>query len=197
MKQFNTTLLKSLIILTAILTVNFSYGKTYIAVNSGKWSDASTWADGAPGNTINADDEVIVKNHIVMNADVAVNGTLTIDKGMTMISIKTLVITSEGKLVNNGNITVKRIVNEGKITNNSMMESMNDLENKGSLINNSNMVAGTNLLNFGGNVAGNKGTYFANGTVVSSSNATYGDNVKIYSNPSETAQVDNTMLTSK
>lgn len=197
MKQFNTTLLKSLITLTAILLVNLSYGKTYIAINSGKWSDASTWANGAPGNTINADDEVIVKNHITMNTDVSVSGTLTIDKGMTMVSNKTLVITTEGKLVNNGNITLKRVVNEGTINNNSMMESMNEMENKGSLINNSNMVAGTNLLNFGGNVTGTKGTYFANGTVVSSSNAKYGNDIKIYSNPSEVAQAENTVATIK
>ncbi len=62
------------------------------------------------------------------------------------------------------------------------------------MINNSNMVAGTNILNFGGNVSGTKGTYFANGTVVSSSNAKYGNDVKIYSNPSETAQIDNSSM---
>src|ERR1035437_7666212 len=108
MKQFNTTPLKSLITLAILFFAISSYGKTYIAVNSGKWSDASTWANEAPGNNISANDEAIVKNHITMNTDVSVSGTLTIDKGMTMVSNKTLVITTEGKLVNNGNITLKR-----------------------------------------------------------------------------------------
>jgi hypothetical protein len=197
MKQFNTTTLKSIITLAILFFATTSFSKTYIAVNSGKWSDAATWANDAPGNTISADDEVIVKNHITMNTDVSVSGTLTIEKGMTMVSNKTLVITTEGKLVNNGNITLKRVVNEGTINNNAMMESMNEMENKGALINNSNMVAGTNLLNFGGNVTGSKGTYFANGTVVSSSNAKYGNDIKIYSNPSEVAQAENTMANNK
>jgi len=186
MKQLNTTLLKSLITLTAILLVNFSFGKTYIAVNSGKWSDANTWENGAPGNIISADDEVIVKNHITMNTDVQVNGTMTIAKGFTVVSNKSLIIASEGKLINNGNLTVKRIMNTGTITNNSMMESMNELENKGTLNNNSNLMAGTNILNFGGEVSGSKGTYFANGSVISSPNAKFGSDIKIYSNPTET-----------
>jgi hypothetical protein len=194
MKQFNTTLLKNLITLAAIITVNFSYGKTYTAINSGKWSDANTWDNGTPGNTISADDEVIIKNHITMNTDVAVSGTLTIEKGMTMMSNKTLVITNVGKLINNGNITVKRIVNEGTINNNSMMESMNDIENKGAINNNSNMVAGTNLLNFGGNVAGNKGAYFANSSVIASTDAKFGSDVKIYSSPSQATGQSNMSL---
>ena len=193
MKQFNTTLLKNLMTLAAIFLVNLSFGKTYTAINSGKWSDANTWENGAPGNTISADDQVIIKNHITMNSDVAVEGTMTIAKGMTMMSNKTLVIAAEGKLVNNGNLTVKRIVNAGTIDNNSMIESMNDIENKGSLNNNSNIMTGTNLLNFGGNVTGNSGTYFANGSVISSTDAKYGHNVKIYSNPSQTATAQSSM----
>ena len=184
MKNINTTPVKTLITLAALLIVNFSFGKTYIAVNSGKWSDASTWQNEAPGNTISADDEVIIKSHITMTTDVAVNGTLTIDKGESVMSNKTLVISNSGKLNNNGNVAVKRIVNSGTITNNSMMESMNEIENKGAINNNSNMVAGTNLLNFGGNVAGKQGTYFANGTVIASTDAKFGNNVKIYANPS-------------
>jgi hypothetical protein len=128
-----------------------------------------------------------------MNEDVAVEGTMTIAKGMTMMSNKTLVIAVEGKLVNNGNLTVKRIVNAGTIDNNSMIESMNDIENKGSVNNNSNIMTGTNLLNFGGNVAGNSGTYFANGSVISSTDAKYGHNVKIYSNPTQTATAQSSM----
>ena len=67
------------------------------------------------------------------------------------------------------------------------MESMNEIENKGTLNNNSNMVAGTNILNFGGNVTGTKGTYFANSSVITSTDAKFGNNIKIYSNPSETS----------
>jgi hypothetical protein len=187
MKQINTPF-KNLITLAAlVLTINFASAKTFVAVNSGKWSDAATWENGAPGNEIAADDEVIVKNHITMNVDVAVKGTLTITKGISMMSNKSLFISTGGKVVNNGNLTVKRIVNEGTIDNNAMMESMNDLENKGQINNNQNMVTGTNILNFGGSVAGKKGTYFANGTVVASADSKFGDNIHIYSNPSQVA----------
>jgi hypothetical protein len=75
MKKINTILTIAIL----VLSVNFASAKTYVAINSGKWSDAATWENGAPGNQINADDEVIVKNHITMNTDVAVNGTLTIE----------------------------------------------------------------------------------------------------------------------
>jgi hypothetical protein len=193
MKKINTTPLKTLITLAALLITNISFGKTYTAINSGKWSDAATWENGTPGNTISADDEVIIRNHITMNTDVAVSGTLTIEKGNSVMSNKTLLITNIGKLINNGNLTVKRIVNEGTINNNSMIESMNDIENKGTVNNNSNIMAGTNLLNFGGNVTGEKGTYFANGTVISSTDAKYGNNVKIYSNPAQTASTESSM----
>ena len=67
------------------------------------------------------------------------------------------------------------------------MESMNEIENKGTVNNNSNIVAGTNILNFGGNVTGTKGTYFANSSVITSTDAKFGNNIKIYSNPSMTS----------
>ena len=191
MKKINTNnTLKNLIILAAVIfTLNFSASaKTYVAINSGKWSDIATWENGAPGNEIKADDEVIVKNHITMNQDVAVKGKLTIEKGNTIMSNKSLFVAPTGKVVNNGNLTVKRIVNEGSIANNSMMESMQELENKGTIANNQNMVAGTNILNFGGSIEGNKGTYFANGTVVSSNGAKFGNDVKIYANPTQAGE---------
>jgi hypothetical protein len=195
MKKITTpTTLKNLITLAAlVLIVNFASARTYTAINSGKWSDAATWENGAPGNEISADDVVIVKNHIVMNTDIAVKGTLTIEKGMNVVSNKALHITSGGKLVNNGNLTVKRIINEGSIDNNSMMESMNEIENKNTITNNSNVMAGSNLLNFGGKISGQKGTYFANGTVVASADAKFSDNVKIYANPSQVETTETAM----
>jgi hypothetical protein len=186
MKNINTNTLKTLITLAAlVLTINIASAKTYVAINSGKWSDAATWENGAPGNQINADDEVIVKNHITMNTDVAVKGTLTIEKGFTVMSNKSLFVANGGKLTNNGNLTVKRIVNEGTINNNSMIESMVDTENKGTFNNNQNMVAGSNILNFGGTITGNKGSYFANGSVIASTDAKFGNDVKIYANPTQ------------
>ena len=185
MKKIDITSLRNLITLGAIVFVNFTYGKTYIAINSGKWSDPKTWETEAPGANISANDEVIIKNHITMNTDVSVNGTLTIVKGISMMSNKTLVINTDGKLVNNGNLTVKRLVNDGTIYNNSMMEAMNDIDNKGTLNNNSNMLAGNDIRNMGGNVTGSSGTYFANGDVVASPDARFGVNVKIYNSPSQ------------
>ncbi len=193
MKQINNTLLKNLITLAAIAIVNFSYATTYTAINSGKWSDANTWDKEAPGATISANDEVIIKNHITMNTDVTVNGTLKLEKGTSMMSNKSLVIGAEGKMINNGNLTVKRIYNEGSIINNAMLEAMNEIENKGNIDNNQNMVAGTNLMNFGGKAAGTKGTYFANGSVIASTDAKFGNDVKIYANPSQGSSTETGM----
>ena len=115
MKQINTTTLKTLITLAAVIIVNFASAKTYTAINSGKWSDAATWENGTPGNEISAEDVVIIKNHITMNIDVAVKGQLTIEKGVSMMSNRSLHIAKGGTLTNNGNITVKSIINEGTI----------------------------------------------------------------------------------
>ena len=182
----NINSLKNILTLAALVIANFASATTYTAINSGKWSDAATWENGTPGNEIKADDVVIIKNHITMNTDVAVNGTLTIEKGVSVMSNKSLHIATGGKLVNNGNLTVKRIINEGTISNNAMIESMNDMENKGIINNDQNIMAGSNILNFGGNMTGTKGTYFANGNVITSKDAKFGNTVKIYSNPDQT-----------
>ena len=184
MRKFNTTNIKKLITVAAVvLSVNAASAKTYVAIHSGKWSDASIWENGAPGNLISADDVVIVKNHVTMNTDVAVRGTLTIDKGMNIIGNKSLFVAQNGKVINNGNLTVKNIVNEGTISNNAMMEAMTDMDNKGIINNNQNLMAGANINSIGGTLTGNSGSYFANGKVTAS--AIKGDNLKIYHDPAQ------------
>jgi hypothetical protein len=200
MTQFNTTSIKALITLTALVMINtVSFAKTFTAINSGKWSDAATWsAAGAPGNMIAADDEVVIANHITMNTDLTVSGTLTIETGKNVTSNKMLLITKAGKLVNNGNLVVmKGIINEGTINNNSMIESMNNVENKGTMTNNSNVMAGTNLMNMGGNVTGSKGTYFTNGSVLASADAKFGKDVKIYTEPTSATTTTSMSLEAK
>ncbi|MFN8310087.1 MAG: hypothetical protein U0T73_09000 [Chitinophagales bacterium] len=178
MKNFNTK--NILAAAAAFLFINTVSANTYTVVSSGKWNDASIWENGNPGNEIAEGDVVIVKNHITVSADVEVKGSLVVEKGFSIMSNRTLHIASTGTLVNNGNVTFKRLYNEGKINNNNVMESMLDIENRGKFTNNASAVAGTNLLNFGGAIQGTKGTYFANSTVVASGDATFGNDIKIY-----------------
>lgn len=153
--------------------------KTY-TVTSGKWSDASVWGGQYIGSTIGVNDVVIITGQMTMNTSIVVEGTLQVDKGAGMIGMKDLVVARNGKFVNNGNTVMKRIINEGTINNNLTMEAMMDIDNKGSIANNNNMVAGNNFDNFGGNVAGNGGTYFVNNNVSASASAKFGSDVKVF-----------------
>ncbi len=174
MKKFTLTFL------VCLLTASVVSAKTFTIVNSGKWSDASIWQDGSVSNQIEEGDVVLVKSHIMINVDLIVKGTLIVDKGFSMMSNKSIFIAKSGKFINDGNVSVKRLFNEGIINNNAMLESMLDIENKGILDNNVNMVAGSNLLNFGGNVKGRNGTYFANSSVVSSPSATFSKDINVF-----------------
>jgi hypothetical protein len=174
MKKFNIYILVCLLLSSGVSA------KTFTIVNSGKWSDVSIWQDGSVSNQIEEGDVVLVKSHIMINVDLIVKGTLIVDKGFSMMSNKSIFITKSGKFINDGNVSVKRLFNEGIINNNAMLESMLDIENKGILDNNVNMVAGSNLLNFGGNVKGRNGTYFANSSVVSSPSATFSKDINMF-----------------
>lgn len=174
MKKFTLTFL------VCLLTASVVSAKTFTIVNSGKWSDVSIWQDGSVSNQIEEGDVVLVKSHIMINVDLIVKGTLIVDKGFSMMSNKSIFIGKSGKFINDGNVSVKRLFNEGTINNNAMLESMLDIENKGILDNNVNMVAGSNLLNFGGNVKGRNGTYFANSSVVSSPSATFSKDINVF-----------------
>jgi hypothetical protein len=193
MKNTTNNTITSLITVIALTLSLSTSAKTYTIVSVGKWSDASIWENGTPGHTIAAGDQVIVKNHIAMNEDVTVNGTLTIDKGMTVTSTKALIVHEGGNVENNGNLTVRKIYNEGTIRNTSMIEAMNEIDNKGNLVNNGNMVAGTNLMN-NGQVGGTHGAYFANSNVISTgSKSKFSSDVKIYSNPDQISTSNYTM----
>ena len=166
-------------ILAATLIFAAANATTY-TVGSGKWTDAATWNGNYPGSTIKADDVVIISGQMTVNTPIVVEGTLQVEKGAGMVGMKDLVVAKGGKFINNGNTVMKNIINEGTISNNMIMEAMMNIENKGSINNNNNTVAGNNLQNFGGNAAGNGGSYFVNNTIVSSPSAKFGNDVKVF-----------------
>jgi hypothetical protein len=181
MKKIYTTILATIAIASAV------NAKTYVAT-SGKWTDATVWGNEYPGTTIKSDDIVVIKGQMTMNTSIVVEGTLQVDKGAAMFGMKDLMITTTGKFENNGNTVMKRIINEGTINNNLIMEAMMDFDNKGKVTNNNNVVAGANFINAGGTAEGNGGTYFANNTVVASSAAKFGNDVRVFTgNQMETA----------
>lgn len=166
--------------LVAVLISSSSFAKTYTIVNNGKWSDATIWENGVPGNEIQSTDVVIIKNHVVVSSDISVQGTLIIEKGNTLVSNKSLAVGKTGHLVNNGSVNVKRLMNEGEIQNYSSLESMMEIQNTGNFNNNVNVLSGTNILNYGGSLNGDHGTFFANQMVINSPDATIANTLKVF-----------------
>lgn len=172
--------MKKIYLLTfiSILSGTLATARTY-TLGSGKWTDATVWKSVYPGNTIKAEDIVIVTGQLTMNTGILVEGTLQVEKGASMIGMKDLIITKSGKFVNNGNTVMNRIVNEGSIQNNLVMEAMNDIDNKGSMDNNSSMIAGNDFNNFGGGANGTSGDYFINNNLLTSIGSSFGENVRV------------------
>jgi hypothetical protein len=163
----------------AILLAGTVNAKTY-TLGSGKWNDANTWNGEYAGNTIKADDVVIVSGQVTVTNPIIIEGTLKVEKGASFVGMKDLLIAKSGTFINNGNTVLKRIINEGTIKNNLMMEAMLDIENKGLIDNNNNVVAGNNLHHYAGTAKGNGGAYFINNTINTSSSAKFGGDVKVF-----------------
>lgn len=153
---------------------------TFEIIKPGKYTDNTIWREGIyPGTTIGNNDVVIVNSHIVINSDIEIEGILIVEKTYTVISNKSLFVTSTGRVVNSGSINVKTVMNEGQIDNYSQLETTGDLQNRGIINNNVNMVTGTDFINQSSNVGGNNGTYFVNGSMVTSPNTKIENSVKI------------------
>ncbi len=178
MKNYTLNLIATTLV--AVLISSSSSAKTYTIVNNGKWSDATIWENGVPGNEIQSTDVVIIKNHVVVSSDISVHGTLIIEKGNTLVSNKSLAVGKTGHLVNNGSVNVKRLMNEGEIQNYSSLESMMEIQNTGNFNNNVNVLSGTNILNYGGSLNGDHGTFFANQMVINSPDATIANTLKVF-----------------
>lgn len=186
MKNFFTNF--KLSTLTCSLLLSFSANaKTYTATASGKWNDVSIWEGEKPNNFINSGDVVIIQGHVLISEDIAINGSLIVDKNASFITNKSVAISNNGQLVNNGSVNAKRIINEGKIENFGSLETMNELQNNGNFNNDQNVVVGTSMINQGGSLNGNNGSYFANTNVVTSHGATYSDNINVFVGGGETS----------
>ena len=179
MKQFFTNI-KLATLSVSLLFAYSASAKTFTAKASGKWNDVSIWENEKPNNLISAGDEVIIQGHVLMSDDIAINGSLIIDKNASFITNRSVAISNNGQLVNNGSVNAKRIINEGKIENFGSLETMSELQNTGNFNNDQNVVVGTTMINQGGSLSGNNGSYFANTNVVSSHGATYSDNINVF-----------------
>lgn len=173
MKKFSTLLA------ILALTISAAFAKTY-TIASGKWTDITAWNNDYPGNTINANDMVIITGQVTVNTNIVVEGTLTVEKGAGMVGMKDLVVSKNGKFINKGNTVMKNIMNEGFINNALIMEAMINVENHGTISNDNNLVAGNNFANYAGNALGNGGSYFVNNTIQNSSAAKFGNEVKVF-----------------
>ena len=165
---------------------------TYKTVIHGKFSDEKIWEPSYPGNVIKAGDSIIISSQVVLNTPIAIEGVLLIEKGAGLQGNKELAVSKSGVLNNKGNTVVKRLYNAGKINNELMLEAMLEVENSGIIHNTSTTFAGSTLLNRGGVLEGNKGSYFSNNSVIASPNSVYGKDIQVlqatFTNP--IAQID-------
>jgi hypothetical protein len=159
--------------------------RTFTAVQSGKWTDPKLWSPYYPGSVISADDSVIVNSNITLNTCLIIHGDLKITKGAALQGNKEVIVEKNGSLSNYGNTVFGKLTNDGKVDNDLILETMQDFSNNG-IINNSNTtVVGRHLLNQSGEATGNGGAYFANGTVVSQPDATFGKKIEVFEAPAE------------
>jgi predicted transcriptional regulator len=156
------------IIIAAMLFTIALQAKTYI-IGSGKWSDPILWENEYWGCTIQKGDVVIITGHVVITSALLIQGTLQIEKGASIIGMKDLNIGITGRVVNNGNIIVKNIINEGSIENNMTMEAMTNIASTGAIENYNNIIAGNNFEIKDGEVSSTKGGLYANNKISLSS----------------------------
>jgi hypothetical protein len=165
---------------------------TYKTTSHGKFTDERIWQPSYPGSTVKAGDSIIISSQVVLNVPVAVEGFFLIEKGAALQGNKELAIAKGGYLTNKGNTVVKRLSNDGQINNELVLEAMLEVENTGIMNNTSATFAGSTLLNRGGILDGNKGSYFSNNSVIASPNSIYGKDIKVFqasfTNP--VAQID-------
>lgn len=88
---------------------------TFTAINSGSWSNSTTWSGGlSPGNTISGLDNVIINPDVTVTLDIdvafnsflsslQVNGNLTSSSSAFMLDI------NNGDLQGNGNLTLHNL----------------------------------------------------------------------------------------
>ncbi len=177
----NLTHLKNTIfVIGALAIANSCLAKVYVASSAGKWNNPLIWEGEQPSKSISNEDVVIIKNHVVIGEDINIDGILVIEKSSSFISSRSIAVASNGQLINNGNLSVRRMINEGKIENYGSFETMSELQNNGNINNTQNVVAGSSILNQSGRLEGDNGTYFANTSVITSKDATYSENVNIY-----------------
>jgi hypothetical protein len=167
------------IFLGAMMIMNAAFAKTY-TLGSGKWNDARVWGNDYTGTTVNPGDVVIITGLVTITENITINGTLQIEKGACIVGLKDLDISKTGRLINNGSIVMKRIINQGTIYNNLMMEATLDIENQGKIENNSNVVAGNDFDTNTGNMGGNGGAYYVNNTLKTSAASTFAKNVEAF-----------------
>jgi hypothetical protein len=180
MKALSTNLKNTLVVIGTLVLTNTCIAKTYVATSSGKWNNPTIWEGEQPTKSINSDDVVIIKNHVLIGEDLNINGLLIIEKNSSFISSRSLAVSSNGQLVNNGSLSVRRMINEGKVENYGSFETMSELQNNGNINNDQNIIAGSSILNQAGRLEGNNGTYFANTNVITSKDASYSENVNIF-----------------
>lgn len=181
-----------LVSLIASILGGSAYATTYKTISHGKFSDENIWQPTYPGNILKAGDSVVINSQVVLNIPIAVEGTLFIEKGAALQGNKEIRVAKSGLLENKGNTVVKRLSNEGKINNELILEAMMEVDNSGVINNTATTFAGSTLLNKGGVLDGNKGSYFSNNTVIASPNSVYGKDINVFqasfTNPA--AQID-------
>ncbi|GAA5219567.1 T9SS type A sorting domain-containing protein [Membranihabitans marinus] len=108
-----------------------SWAQTYITAISGNWSPT------LPTTLISGETILISSGHtITLDADIEINGTLTISAGAILEGPYEITVGSTGTITNLGELNIEEVmVNDGIITNNGTLTASEDITVNGSLTN--------------------------------------------------------------
>lgn len=128
MKTLKTHILTTALI-TLISIVNVS-AKNYYTSSDGKWSKNSTWVNNdAPGTWFGSNDTVFVDHNIDYDRNVGFSGVMVISSSGSIIGNKNLSVNSNGQIIADGDIKVKKLnIWGGSIVSTVNVEATNGLD---------------------------------------------------------------------
>lgn len=128
MKTLKTHILTTALI-TLISIVNVS-AKNYYTSSDGKWSKNSTWVNNdAPGTWFGSNDTVFVDHNIDYDRNVGFSGVMVISSSGSIIGNKNLSVNSNGQIIADGDIKVKKLnIWGGSLVSTANVEATNGLD---------------------------------------------------------------------
>ncbi|HTB06314.1 MAG TPA: T9SS type A sorting domain-containing protein [Bacteroidia bacterium] len=153
--NLSKTIKIGLVLLAAALSSNLSWGATYTAVATGKWSSTLTWGGTVPPRTLSTLDQVTIGSGITVTMDstITLNGVLSqlsIAGTLSSAATDSLIVTT-GTLTGAGSIMINSLVlNSAAVLSFTGSMVVNDLTNAVAGLSSTGTVTINNALNLTG-----------------------------------------------